>query len=374
MKLLNALLVLVGLLIPLIVAELFLRHFVDPVTSMAVWFDPEGSRKAYEWQFLKAANCNAGVFSGFDPDLGWNIGGTGVRRISRSTAEANEPPLRILFIGDSFVYGSEVSDDQTTAHYVAELSANAVVANMGVPGFGIGQSYLKLVKSGLAWKPDIVIFGIHPPNYERTVMGFFNRPKPTFRISETDGSLRIGSPPPDSANADFCQALSESRINDVFLAEFIRKVFYRFYSPARSDGIEDYFKKHDPIIRKILRNTHQLLTENGIKLFVLQIPHGNQFRSDAYQQEYRERYPIPQRLIQIYEDTDILHVDLRFEMLDRNNRSTVFEKYYTHPNGRNSAGHFPPLGNKFAAEVILEKICISLPYECRKYLKNPSAN
>jgi len=364
--------VLLGLLIATIVAELFLRHFIDPVTSMAIWFQPKEGQKAYEWQFIKSDNCIANTFSAFDPDLGWDIGEDGTRRVSRSKVETEQPPLRILFIGDSFVYGSEVSDMQTTSHYVTQLSTNTIVANMGVPGFGIGQSYLKLIKKGLAWEPNIVVFGIHPPNYERTVMEFFSRPKPRFWASPSDGKLMIDAPPLFSATPDFCQSLKELRKYDFFFAAFIKKVFYRLNPPAQANGVKEYFVKYDPVIRKILKNTQELLTAKGIKFIVLQIPHGTQFKSDTEQQRYLERYPIPQKLNTILDDIDVIHVDLKSEMMMRFDRQTIFDKFYTHPKGSKSAGHLSPFGNQFAAEMVHEKLCLILSDECLKYLKSPN--
>lgn len=66
--------------------------------------------------------------------------------------------LRIAAFGDSFVF----CDDEVTQNcwtYQLESSVqNLEVLNFGVSGYGLGQSYLRYLLSGLRFKPDIILF------------------------------------------------------------------------------------------------------------------------------------------------------------------------------------------------------------------------
>lgn len=86
----------------------------------------------------------------------------GLRGPEVESAAAGE--RRLLAIGDSFVFGVGVDDDQT---FVAELARRlagagrpAVALNAGVPTFGVPDAVGWLVRHGLALAPDAVVLGI----------------------------------------------------------------------------------------------------------------------------------------------------------------------------------------------------------------------
>jgi len=60
--------------------------------------------------------------------------------------------------GDSFVFGDGVRNNQTWQHFLEQSIENFEVLNFGVSGYGLGQSYLRYLKEGLRFNPDIVFF------------------------------------------------------------------------------------------------------------------------------------------------------------------------------------------------------------------------
>lgn len=80
----------------------------------------------------------------------------GFRGTHNYALEPSEDKLRVIAIGDSYVYcdGEKVQNCWTTQ---LESSVGGLeVLNFGVSGFGLGQSYARFIKSALKYNPDVV--------------------------------------------------------------------------------------------------------------------------------------------------------------------------------------------------------------------------
>lgn len=114
----------------------------------------------------------AKIVNGFDPDLGWNnhegwmqrgkhlihVGPKGTRGRVLYPLPKPKGSARVLCMGDSFVWGSEVGDKQTWP-YLLEQESDIEAPNLAVGGYGLDQTLLRLRKEGAALRPDVVIFG-----------------------------------------------------------------------------------------------------------------------------------------------------------------------------------------------------------------------
>lgn len=84
-------------------------------------------------------------------------------------APLRKPPgtLRICVVGDSFVFGTGVADDETLPHVLerelrARHSARALeVLNFGVPGYGIEDLAARLRRDVLPFGPDLVLLSLY---------------------------------------------------------------------------------------------------------------------------------------------------------------------------------------------------------------------
>ncbi len=74
-----------------------------------------------------------------------------------------------LFVGDSFVYGHGVNDDETYPSYVYKEMSNRgrqiCVINLGVQGYSLGPSFVAFQEALLNIKPDVVVWGIRPDDF-----------------------------------------------------------------------------------------------------------------------------------------------------------------------------------------------------------------
>ncbi len=122
-----------------------------------------------------------------DPLLGWTIGpnrinvegmyrsnSAGIR--SRPFEYSLDPPegvLRIALFGDSFTHGDEVHFNSSWGKLLEDKlnreGISAEVLNFGVPGYGVGQAYLRWKHQGRNYSPRIAVFGFQPENIKRTV-------------------------------------------------------------------------------------------------------------------------------------------------------------------------------------------------------------
>ncbi len=83
----------------------------------------------------------------------------------RSPAPLDQANTRILFVGDSSVFGDGVRDEQTMVSQTAKAlqgSAGIDVQNGGVPGYTCPQTTILLDRLGAQYQPDIlVVYNMH---------------------------------------------------------------------------------------------------------------------------------------------------------------------------------------------------------------------
>ena len=132
-----------------------------------------------------------------DPVLGWKprpsgrssnnlycYDPSGIRIASTGEAITRVPRpgiIRIALFGDSFTHGDDVPCEQSWGYLLQQLlnrsGLKAEVLNFGVPGYGLGQAYLRWREQGRDFSPDIVVLGFQPENIKRVV----NLVRPIYR-------------------------------------------------------------------------------------------------------------------------------------------------------------------------------------------------
>jgi hypothetical protein len=115
----------------------------------------------------------------------------------RGTKEyAKQPPdgiQRILVFGDSTVFGEEVDDVETIPAYLETRMTAVEVLNLGVHGYGVGQTALHIERDGFAFEPDRVVVVYLSYGFLRDRLPNFFHAKPTFELQE--GALLIANVP-----------------------------------------------------------------------------------------------------------------------------------------------------------------------------------
>jgi lysophospholipase L1-like esterase len=171
----------------------------------------------YGWDLRPGASQHS-VHTDRGLDYHIHINAHGLRDPERPLAR---PPgvRRVLFIGDSIVFGAGVEAGRRCSDVLeAALGPGVEVWNAGVSGWGTDQEFLHLCREGLAVQPDVVVVGLCMLNDVLNNMLphelFGTAPKPRFRLA-AGGALVLEpaprrSPPP--LGRRLREALKRSRL------------------------------------------------------------------------------------------------------------------------------------------------------------------
>ena len=106
---------------------------------------------------------------------------------------------RVVVLGDSFIDGSEVGDEETMTAQLVELLDDTEVINLGVYDFSTAQQYLAYQEYGKKFSPDLVVLVTTSNDFLDNLSNisyFGRRPrfvarKRQFRISRTRSSAKL---------------------------------------------------------------------------------------------------------------------------------------------------------------------------------------
>ncbi len=164
------------------------RSHLDGESFMNVVLKPKNWERAKERypHFLEKSRAGRTFFD-YDERLGWTLGKNRYREASdgegpywssveglRAAREGFvygkvERKTDIAILGDSFTFGSEVGYEETWGAALNRLLGEEFrILNFGVPGYGLGQAYLRYEVDARGWNPKIVILGFISEDLHRT--------------------------------------------------------------------------------------------------------------------------------------------------------------------------------------------------------------
>ncbi|MCA9400394.1 MAG: hypothetical protein KC713_02115 [Candidatus Omnitrophica bacterium] len=184
------------------------------INASAIWRHQWIKRKRQEMRRNPETSKLTFNYGQHHPIRGWqlragsqdpNAFGEGVTVNSQGIRGVREYPYtrvpgkrRILILGDSFTFGTEVGDDETYPYHLQQLLPQDEVINMGVFGYGHDQMLLYLKEEGVKYNPDIVIIGYLSCDDSRNVLDFRDYAKPVFQYKAGELTLtQTPIPTPD---------------------------------------------------------------------------------------------------------------------------------------------------------------------------------
>jgi hypothetical protein len=237
-----------------------------------------------------------------DPILGWTA--------ARTTPEVNREGfrnpkdfvairpdgevLRIMVLGDSFVYGAGVSADRSFPSLLQKMLGSEVeVCNLGVPGWGVDQMYLAYQRYRDIIQPAYVVLAFIDDDVSRVLESyrFAERlTKPSFAFE--DGELVLRGPP------TFSERLLNKLSGRSVLFGLLLREFYLAHQGR-------------PIVRQIFRDMTLQTRSRGESFAIVRIPMPT--RSTAY----LASVPTPVAEVErswndfeeLFEGTDVVYVD-----------------------------------------------------------------
>ncbi len=129
----------------------------------------------------------------FGPGKFVNSNSKGLRGTTEYEYARTPGKQRILVLGDSFTFGTDVSDDETYSHYLEADLPHTEVLNLGIQGYGQDQMLLYLKEEGVKYHPDVVLLGFAHMDIHRNLWKFFAFAKPKFDL--TPAGLKLTNVP-----------------------------------------------------------------------------------------------------------------------------------------------------------------------------------
>ncbi len=106
--------------------------------------------------------------------------------------------FRIVVLGDSFVDGSEVGDDETFTWHLQQQMEALEVINLGVYGFSTAQELITLERVGLRYHPDLVVLVTMTNDYTDNLLNISSfGPRPRYLV-KNDSLVLEGTAQPSA--------------------------------------------------------------------------------------------------------------------------------------------------------------------------------
>ncbi len=345
---LNLALLLLSVLLSLAIAEIVLRNLrPQPLQALMEW--PDGTlrhRPSFRYTYTRAEFSNR---------IAWNA--HGMRGPEIAGRKAPQIP-RAIVLGDSFVEGKQVADDEVLTAAMAAMAreggAPLEVINLGVSGVGTAREIHLWEKLGRPLAPDIVVLGFYPNDVRN------NAERDDFTIEGGRVVLRIEPRAPRPLAR--ARAWLAAHAHLFILIRSGQNALDEWRDPPAAIESEEVFVREPPArVRRGWEMTRALLSDlalrvraSGARLVVVLIPTRFQvddalWRAHAAAQGldpavYDLR--LPNRTLQDWAlSSGVTLVDLLEGFRARNTANTF---YYAGDAHWNAAGH------RLAAQLILE--------------------
>ncbi|MBI1375469.1 MAG: hypothetical protein GC159_22370 [Phycisphaera sp.] len=350
-------------------------------------YTPENSSTKTTGSFDSQDNSTGYLIQ--DPDLGWTVGPGRSTPLYQSNAQgvradpdiaylAERPDkrIRIVTVGDSFTHGDEVSNDQTWQHYLEQKGPGYEVVNLGVPGYGTDQAFLRWRKRQNDFKAHIVMLGIWPENICRNLnvdRFYLSNSKSAFKprfYLDSGGNLQLLKLPAPGAKA-WDEAMTDPGSSSLLEHEYWRPRFTQqwhfWYSSRclqtmasvlamsrlramRHELYDDVNTLGNDLTVAIACQFRDEVKATGAEPIVVMLP------MDVLVEQYAEDGSLP--LVRKLREAGIEVIDVGPKMMkvakDRN-----IDIFQLVPKKR----HYSPLGNEAVADILLDYLSKKHPVQ-----------
>jgi len=260
------------------------------------------------------------------------------------------PPLapgekRIICSGDSFTFGSGVSDDETFCAYLEQELPGVRTLNMAQRGYGIDQAYLWYKRDAVRYPHQVHVFAFIWADFERmAVKSFTGYPKSRLRLK--DGALEI-------ENVPVPRWTGESRLTTALgmLPELrIVQAVQRRVDQSDATKLARVDAQVWDIALAVFKDLERLNRERGSNLVLVYLPAPADLAPGA--QDTRRR-----RLAEFSHSSGIPFVDLTAEI--RTVPPDSADWMFITPNAlpvQGSSGHYTAAGHRWVAARLAEHL------------------
>lgn len=219
----------------------------------------------------------------YDEDLGWtsipnsysahyygpgkfvHTNAQGFRNEADTAPVAAAGKVRVVCSGDSFTYGLGVANDRTWCHRLSELDSRFETVNLGQPGYGVDQAYLRYRKDGHGLNHAVHIFAFVSGNFNRIATAQQrNFGKPVLELNGDE--LDVGNVPVPRFRWTISRAAERGDFRSI---DFARRVLSRLSSETFEMPDANRIK---PIAARVFESIQEQDFENGITSVFVFLP------------------------------------------------------------------------------------------------------
>ena len=339
------LLSLTALLLALLAVEGFLRLNMDPSDLYGNFpGNPASIERLNEVKFWERYREDPDAsFGSHDPILGWDRQ-PGDERFRKGPNPNKRDGVRMVAVGDSFVYGNEVTARENFSAILEQEYPELQVFNMGVPGYGIDQSYLKYQHFGAQLEPDVVLFGIFVPDYERASLAFTAFAKPRFE--DRNGEIALTNVPVPHPKLEL-ERIGAQQSGQWYLPRMLGNVWHKVRT--RGEPEDDFFEVTDRVVGHLLQSLEAAMAPDQ-RLLIIHIPRGeNLLEPDSFHDR------MSRHLLDIYAREGLQFIDLAKAFSAEIGSEEAIRRYYM-PRPHGGTGHLSPAGHRRLAALIAQRL------------------
>jgi hypothetical protein len=226
----------------------------------------------------------------------------------RGTEHPYEKPpgkKRILVLGDSFVWGFGVNDDEIFTALMEKDLPEVEVINGGVTAYGTTQELLWLEREGIKYQPDLVVVVLYRNDLVDNITQLYNGYYRPLMIQDRDGALHLtGVPCPEGSLKDrFRKRLVRySALAGLALRDDLRMLLaldpllfgsgeQTVSAPAGKgeDRTDDYAER---LTVALMRRIKEVSAKHQARLLVVTLCHGNESCEEVATELRKEGFPV----------------------------------------------------------------------------------
>jgi hypothetical protein len=270
----------------------------------------------------------------------------------RGAREVSGPPLagriRVFCSGDSFTFGQGVDDQSTWCEGLAQLDPRLETFNLGEPGYGIDQAFLRYRRDVEGIAHEVHIFAFIGADLDRAVLGeHHGYAKPRLGL-EAD-ALRVDNVPVPYV-LPALRRFVRSATQDLRVVELMRRGLAKLgVRPSLQEAPE--IERHGPLLERIFCAVAELGEARGSATLFVYLPVQSELERDGRWRGWvreafgRLRYPF-------IDLTDALRAVPPPEVVG-----------YFIAEGADAEGHYTESGNAWAARAIRAGLHASVPLD-----------
>jgi len=273
----------------------------------AFWLAYHHRNPEHFWREKFAANYKAGSDSmafldpyDYHPTRGWTLKPNVDYRKNGNHVSSNalgfrsvgpyvrdEKKAQVLVVGDSFTFGSGLSNDETWPHRLESKLPNSQVINLGVDGYGMDQMLVTLQESVGKFRPKIVVCAFIDDDLERNLLYFRDYKKPRFEI--TNRTLTLTNVPIASPETTY-REMSGQRLLDGIAVLHLPRLVWQVFDSGRMDRVnEEIFT----LGRAIVESMEAVARGAGADFTLVHLSHRNKDEDGGkvFLDFYKQRHP-----------------------------------------------------------------------------------